>query len=222
MPYQETPKPIDNKGEEKLACCIVIDTSGSMGGYEKELEDGIKTMVETIADDDTARGRVEICIIEFNDDAQVLSSFGSVQRTEIPHITTGGCTATHKAIKLAIEKVNARKAEYVNQSVAYKQPWIWLLTDGESNDSDNGSFGTLLDMQNNRKLVFFPFAIGNECRETELKSMQKQGVVYKITRENIIAAFEYLSQSVRTGSVHSAGETFTMPEPDQKKIQITL
>jgi len=160
----EIPKPIDNPDEGKQPCCIVVDTSKNMRGYEQKLEDALKMMLETIEDDVIARGRVEICIIEFNDHAIVVSSFGSVMRTEIPHITTGGSAGMHEAISLADKMINDRKAYYRECGIAYYKPWIWLLTDGYSRDADNGLLDELKQIQT--KAYFFPFVVGQDSNDS--------------------------------------------------------
>ena len=190
--FEKSQHPAENIGEKHLACAVLIDTSGSMHGYEKALEDALKELKETIMEDDIARGRVEISVITFDDDVHEVVPFGPIRKMEIPRIDCGGMTCTHAAIQLALDRTSERKEEYKRNGMQYNQPWIWLFTDGQSNDPDNGSFAELLRRQNEKKLVFYGVGLGSEVDEKELGSMHKNGMILKAARENIRNAFEFL------------------------------
>lgn len=211
--------PIENTGEQHLACAVLVDTSGSMSDYEQQLVDAIKAMKEAIEDDDIARGRVEICLITFDDDVKEESPFGAISRMEIPRISCGGRTSTHAAIQFALRRVAERKAEYQRNHVTYNQPWIWLLTDGGSNDTDNGSFEELLNAQRDSKCVFFGVAIGDEVNEDELGKMHKNGMILRVGKDNLASAFDFISQSASGASVNKPGEKLNVPVPNDMEVQ---
>lgn len=211
--------PIENTGEQHLACAVLVDTSGSMSGYEQQLVDAIKAMKEAIEDDDIARGRVEICLITFDDDVKEESPFGAISRMEIPRISCGGMTSTHEAIQFALRRVAERKAEYQRNHVTYNQPWIWLLTDGGSNDTDNGSFEELLNAQRDSKCVFFGVAIGDGVNEEELGKMHKNGMILRVGKDNLASAFDFISQSASGASVNKPGEKLNVPVPNDMEVQ---
>ena len=206
--------PVEYPGETKLPLVVVIDRSGSMHGYERELEDGLRLMKETIEEDDIARGMVEVSVITFSDSVEMAHPFSSAPSMEVPSIACGGCTHTHEAISAAIRAVEDRKQEYKRLGLSYKQPWIWLLTDGYDNDPDNGSFERLLQLQQNMKATFFGFAVGRDPRLAVLGAMNKDGVFFQVNRENLRDAFVYISQSVSgyTDSLNS-GKDYRMTAP---------
>ena len=220
MPIIETPRPIINAGEEHIACAVVVDTSGSMAAYADELTEAIAELSASITDDDTSRGRVELCLITFDNDARVVQPFGPMYSFEAPRqLKCYGMTSTHEAIRLAIDQVNQRKAEYKNNGVSYRQPWIWLFTDGGSNDDDNGSFDELLQMQRAGRLSFYGVGIGPEAEASELKGMHKSNIMLRVSRENFKAAFEFLSASISQASKSKPGEKITMTVPPQIIIE---
>ena len=220
MTYIETPRPIANAGEEHIACAIVVDTSGSMKPHANDLQQAIAELAETINADDTCRGRIELCLITFDDDAKVVQPFGPMYSFEAPRaFDCAGMTATHKAIRLAIDKVNERKAEYQANGVAYRQPWLWLFTDGESNDPDNGSYAELLQLQNNKKLSFYAVGIGEDAEASELKGMHKNNIMLRVSRENFKAAFEFLSASLSKTGTSKPGEKVVVDVPPQIVIE---
>ena len=211
--------PIENTGEQHLACAVLVDTSYSMSGYEKQLMEAITAIKEAIEDDDIARGRVEICLITFDDDVREESPFGAISRMEIPRISCGGTTSTHAAIKFALQRIAERKEEYKQNHVTYNQPWIWLLTDGGSNDTDNGSFDELLNAQRDSKCVFFGVAIGEDVNEEELGGMHKSGRILRVGKDNLASAFDFISQSASGASVNRPGGKLNVQVPSDMQVE---
>ena len=211
--------PIQNPGEQHMPCAVLIDTSGSMGGHETELMQALQEMKETIMDDDIARGRVEVCVITFDDDVHEVVPFGPISAMSIPNINCGGMTHTHQAIDFALKRVEERKNEYKAMHITYNQPWIWLFTDGYANDTDNGAFARLLQAQSEGKCVFYGVGIGDKVDENELGKMHKKGMVMKVSKSEFKAAFELLSKSVTAASSHNPGETSKQPVPPEIDIK---
>ena len=148
--------------EERLLCVLAVDTSGSMAPYAHELQQAIAELTATLKADEVCRSRVEVCLITFDDTTRLIHPFGPLSDFEPPaQIDCSGMTCTHQAIRLALDMISDRKAEYQANGIPYRQPWIWLFTDGYSNDADNGSFADLLRLQNARKLIFIGAAIGD-------------------------------------------------------------
>ena len=83
-------KPVENGGEIHLPCVVLVDTSGSMASVKDQLRQGLTEMVEAL--DDQARGRVEFCVITFDDDARVLVPFGPAYDYEVPRFDCDGMT----------------------------------------------------------------------------------------------------------------------------------
>jgi uncharacterized protein YegL len=203
--------PIENTGEQHLACALLVDTSGSMSGYERKLEEALAAVKKAIEDDDIARGRVEVCLITFNSDVKEESPFGHISKMSIPSISCYGMTSTHAAIELALKRVNDRKEAYKKEGVTYNQPWIWLFTDGGSNDPDNGSFEELMKEQREKKCVFFGIAIGDRVDKAELGGMHKDGMILNVDKDNLAAAFEFFSKSASITSASTPGEMTSLP-----------
>lgn len=205
---------IDEIQEQKLPCIIMVDTSGSLSGYESQIVEGLQALKDAIIEDDMARARIDLCVIEFNNHASVIQNFTLASDFTVPNIRCHGSTATHEAVKLALEMGNARKAQYRAERAAYKQPWYWLFTDGASTDADNGSFAELMDVQMKRKGIFFGVAVGNERSLPALGAMNKSGLYLKISKEGFREAFEYISQSVSEAAEPDFDNQMKAPDPD--------
>ena len=213
--HEEPRLPVENIGEKHLACAVLIDTSGSMKGYERELEDALKELKDAIMSDDMARGRIDISVITFDDDVYEVVPFGPISKMVIPHIDCGGRTHTHEAIQFALDRTYERKEEYKKNKVTYNQPWIWLFTDGEANDPDNGSFDELLRRQNAKKLVFYGVGLGDEVNQEKLGSMHKDRMIIKANKENLRAAFEFLSTTSSAVAKADIGENVSTSVPEE-------
>ena len=214
------PRILTESSEGRIICVLVADTSGSMAPCAHKLQQAIVDLVDTINSDDFYRSLIDLCLITYNDEARVVQPFAPAHAFKPPHeIECRGTTSTHQAIRLAIDKVNERKAEYQANGVPYRQPWIWLFTDGGSNDDDNGSFDELLQMQRAGRLSFYGVGIGPEAEASELKGMHKSNIMLRVSRENFKAAFEFLSASISQASKSKPGEKITMTVPPQIIIE---
>lgn len=207
---------VENRGETHLPCVILVDTSGSMNSAVSELNEGLFILGEALKEDSQALGRVEFCIISFDDTARILVPFAPAYDYEAPVVTCGGMTAMHQAVGLALQQLEIRKQQYRNNRTTYNRPWVFMLTDGEPNDEDKGEFQDLLDAQRDKHCTFFPMGIGNEVNMNVLKSLvfdKEKGFVLKATKENFKNCFKWLSTSVSTTSSHNPGSKATIPNP---------
>ena len=207
--------PISEIQEKKLPCIVVYDTSASLRGFEQAIREGLQALKDAIGDDDMARAKVDLALIEFNSHAEVKQNFTLAANMEVPAVNCNGATATHEAIQLAIEMVEARKQQYKDAHVAYDQPWIWLITDGQSNDRDNGSFRKLLEMQKNKKCVFYGVAMGPEAVPGELTAMHKNNICFRTSKDGFREVFEYISQSMSNASSPNPVYATEMETPDE-------
>lgn len=148
----------------RVAVCLCLDTSGSMGAVEgdydedtgetveedgqtwkivkggttrmHELEEGIKLFKQNILADDTARRSAEICIVTFNDKAGCIVNFTSVENLKDKYgFKAEGGTALGEGVNEALNCLEQRKEEYKSNGVEYYQPWLIIMTDGKSNGS---------------------------------------------------------------------------------------
>lgn len=214
--------PIENGGETHLPCVVLVDTSGSMSSAMSELHDGLVALGEAIKEDSQAVGRVEICIISFDDDARIVVPFAPMYDYVAPELSCGGMTAMHKAVEYALTELEARKNQYKSNKTSYLRPWIFMLTDGGANDSDNGAFNKLIEAQNAKHCTFFPVGIGNQVDFDLLKELKADGVVLRASKENFKNAFVWLSSSLSMTSVSNSGDKVVLPNPADYQIQVVV
>ena len=213
-------RPMENTGEMHLMCALVVDTSGSMIGSETELARALQGVKTAIEEDRIACGRIELCLITFDDSVRVVQPFGPMHMFEPPtSIALGGMTAMHQAIDTAMRMVEERRMQYRNENVVFRRPWIWLFASSGSSDSDNGSFQRLRDWQDAGKGVFYGVGIGDALNAEELKSMHKEHMMLRVDRDGFASAFELLSTCVTVATAHPCNRTVTMDLPPQIRIE---
>lgn len=211
-------KEIANKGELHLICAIGIDSSSSMN--EEQVKKGLEEMKKAIESSPQAMGRVEFCIICFNNNAKVLEPFGPMYDFEVPEIRCEGMTAMHEAVDLMMDVVEKRKAEYKDFKTPYYRPWIYLLTDGKPNDIDNGSFERLIEYINGKHATFFPVAIGEYADIDLLKKLANGGPVLKASVDSFKETFVWLSNSLVKVSNSTQSEKVVLDNPSDYQISV--
>lgn len=214
---------VENSGETHLPCVVLVDTSGSMSGAVSELNEGLVLLGEALKEEPQALGRVELCIITFDDEPCIMVPFGPAYDYQAPSVSCGGRTAMHEAVGLALKQLEIRKQQYINCGTSYNRPWLFLLTDGIPTDPDNGEFQALLNAQKDKRCIFFPMGIGNEVDMDMLKSLiydKEKGFVLKASKENFKNCFVWLSNSLSVTSSHNPGETASIPNPGNYGVML--
>jgi len=136
---------IESVNTQHVACLLLLDNSGSMGQRQgntlpiDELNKGIKLFKEQAMKDENARDIIDVAIVSFNDEPHIVQNFVPLSRMEVPVLTAGGTTAMGQGVEKAIELCEKRKTLYKNLGVTYKQPMIFLLTDGYPTDKWNAA-----------------------------------------------------------------------------------
>ena len=124
--------------EQKCLCVLVLDVSGSMRGTPiVELNKGLRDFYDEISSDDTTKQRLEIALIEFNQDVKQTLAPALVENFTMPTLEASGSTALVDAVNEAIDLVADRKAWYKSTNQTYYRPWIILMTDGEPDDGQD-------------------------------------------------------------------------------------
>ena len=128
---------IANPKQPHCATVLLLDVSGSMEGSKlQQLNDGLRIFKEDICGtddhpgDELAKKRVDLAIVTFSSDVQVIQDFTNMDAFEPPTLQAGGTTAMGEGIRKAIELIERRKGEYKAQGTDYYRPWILLITDG--------------------------------------------------------------------------------------------
>jgi len=157
-----------NPEEPHVATVLLLDVSASMGDNNKieQLNEGLRVFKEEICQDDRARKRVDLAVVSFGGNVNVLHDFSSIEAFDPPQLAANGQTPMGQAILKAVELIEQRKAHYKSNAVDYFRPWIFMITDGEPTDMSPGNpqwqevVKAVREGEKKRKFLFF--AIGVE------------------------------------------------------------
>lgn len=117
--------------EPRCPCVLLLDTSQSMAGEPiAALSRGLHVFREELAAVPLASKRVEVAVICFGGEVQVVQDFVTVDRFEPPELQAEGETPLCTAIVRALDLVDKRKQRYRANGVSYSRPWLFLITDG--------------------------------------------------------------------------------------------
>ena len=207
---------IDNPSA-RLPICLVLDASGSMAGTPiNELQEGVNIFYQALNEDEIAKLSAEIAIVTFgNEDVKILNDFASLERQNVPRLIAEGLTPMGEAIEVALNLLENRKREYKAAGVDYYQPWMVIMTDGMPTDNVNNAVQKTRALIEDRKLVVFPLAIGEQADKQILEALSGKSAL-KLKGLNFKDFFVWLSKSVSKVSQSTPGEAVKL---DTKAIE---
>lgn len=199
--------------EPRCPVILLLDNSFSMSGEPiQELNQGVVVFKENILKDETAALRVEIAIISFGDKPTLVQNFITVDEFPPPQLTATGRTPMGKAIELALDHLEERKLTYRNNGIAYYQPWVLLITDGEPTDEYKNAAQKVRKAAGDRKLSFYAIAVKNanikklrEIAPLDTPPLPLDGLKFK-------ELFKWLSDSVKQTSRQKIGEQIELAD----------
>ena len=137
----------------RLASCLVLDTSHSMGksmgGISRpidELNKGVTLYFDAINNNEKTKEMVEISIITFGNKefspivpeherepkkgVKKIIDFDEANVGNAPVLVADGFTPMGEAVEMALDLLEKRKEVYKETAGVYKQPWLVIMTDG--------------------------------------------------------------------------------------------
>jgi uncharacterized protein YegL len=200
--------------EPRCPCVLLLDTSGSMRGERiRALTDGLLAFRDELLKDSLARRRVEIAIIGFGGQVDVLQDFVTIEDFPLPILDADGLTPMGTAIIKALDLVEARKTQYKAHGVAYYRPWIFMVTDGapegEPPEAINQAAARLKADEAGKKVAFFAVAVEG----ANLKKLTEVCVrpPLKLKGLRFVDMFVWLSRSTQTVANSKVGDQVALP-----------
>ena len=221
------PPKIANPGEPHLACVLLLDTSGSMGGAPIEsLNKALQNFKEKLSMDEMAQKRVDVAIVEFNSNASLVQDFTPISMMQPIELSVTGSTAMSKGIHMAIDLVKQRNRFYNELGTPVYKPWIFMITDGAP-DSDDDIESARLRIQEEEtkgthgKLKFFALGVPGFERNILIELTRHQGEkprIMELENFDFAGIFNWISESMVAISVSRVGDEVALPRlPDNAK-----
>lgn len=202
--------------EPRCPCVLLLDTSGSMRGEPiTALSQGLKALKDDLTKDPLAARRVELAVVTFDSEVKVLTDFVTVDQFNPPELAAQGQTFMGSAIHKALDLIQARKAKYRANGVAYYRPWVFMITDGEpQGEPDNvvqQASQRLKSDEANKRVAFFAVGVEN-ANMARLGELVVRAPV-KLIGLNFVEMFVWLSRSMEKVAQSKTDEQVALPPP---------
>jgi uncharacterized protein YegL len=203
--------------EPRCPCVLLLDTSGSMRGEPiTALSGGLATFRAEVQKDSLARRRVEIAIVTFGGAVQVVQNFVTVDSFQVPPLQAVGLTPMGTAILKGLDMVEARKAQYKNNGVAYYRPWVFLITDGSPEGEPEHlvrQAAQRIRAEETAKRIAF-FAVGVEGADMQQLAALTIRPPLKLRGLRFVDLFVWLSRSTQQVANSRVGDQVGLPPVD--------
>ena len=202
--------------EPRCPCVLLVDVSGSMQGAPiAALNEGLRAFKNDLARDGLAARRVEVAIVTFGSDVQVVQDFVTADLFEPPLLHAEGSTIMGTAIHQALDLLQARKMQYRANGVAYYRPWVFLITDGEPQGEEphviEQAAERIRDEEASKRVAFFAVGVENANMDRLRRIVVRTPV--RLIGLNFVEMFVWLSRSTQAVSHSKVDEQVALPPP---------
>ena len=206
--------------EPHLACCLLVDTSGSMAkdGKITQLNNALAKFKEQVCTDSLSAKRVEVCVISFGSQVKIETPFVNVQSFTAPVLTASGMTPMGEGIRYALETVHQRCHEYHQMGIECFKPFVMMITDGIPTDDVSGAKALIDDRENSGSFGHLRFhAFGVEGADTDMLYTLTNRVM-AVKNNNFASAFNWASKTMQTISHSHVDDKTDYPPTEEDMI----
>ncbi len=198
--------------EPRCPCLLLLDVSGSMMGKPiNELNAGIATFKDALVADSLASKRVEVGIITFGGQVNVIQEFETVTFFHPPTLSAGSDTPMGAGIKRALDMLRQRKDAYRANGISFYRPWVFMITDGAPTDAWQDAAALIREGEQSKSLVFF--AVGVEGADMNILKQISVREPLKLQSLRFQDLFVWLSNSMKSVSSSSPGDEVPLQNP---------
>ena len=207
--------------EPRCPCVLLLDVSGSMQGTPiNALNEGLKTFKEELNRNSLASKRVEVAIVTFSGDVEVVQNFVTADELEPPTLMAHGSTQMCEAINVGLDYLQTRKDQYRANGVAYYRPWVFMITDGEPEGEPESvveqAAQRIKDEETNNRVAFFAMGVEG-ANMTRLAQIVVRSPL-KLKELNFQEVFIWLSASMQRVSQSQFDEQLPLPPSDWEVV----
>jgi uncharacterized protein YegL len=197
---------------ERIACLLLLDTSGSMAASSKinQLNQGLQILREEIEKDEVAKLRAELAIVTFGGNVRLENDFATVDKFFPPTLVASGGTPMGEAIEFGLRRLEDRKAIYKANSTKYWRPWVILITDGEPTDSWQNAAAQVHSGAVAKKFTFFAIGVDPADMNMLAQVAPPSTPPKKLGTTNFRELFVWLSGSMSAVSRSKQGQTIPL------------
>jgi uncharacterized protein YegL len=201
------PRVNESNPDPRIACALLLDTSGSMGGSPiEELNKGFELFCQEIKDDELAAKRAEIAVITFGGPPQLVIPFTEGRDLKPRQLTASGDTPLGKALNMAVDQLQQQKEAYKKAGLEYYRPWLFVLTDGRPTDGEafTAAAARVKDAEAQRHMSVFCIGIGEAADLGHLEELSGKRKPLRLEGLSFREFFSWLSASLGSASASTA------------------
>jgi uncharacterized protein YegL len=176
---------------------------------------GLQAFREDLCKDPLASRRVEVAVVTFDSEVNVVQDFVTADQFEPPALTAQGSTLMGSAMQKALDMIAARKSQYKAAGVLYYRPWVFMITDGEPHGEPEELLrrvaSRVREEEQNKRVAFFAVGV-EEANINRLKELVVRTPV-KLQGLNFVEMFVWLSRSAQAVSHSKMNEQVALPPP---------
>ncbi|MEH2046388.1 vWA domain-containing protein [Nostoc sp.] len=198
--------------ENRCPVILLLDTSGSMSGQPiQELNRGLAAFKADVLKDSQASLSVEVAMITFGPIVKLTQDFVTIDQFTPPTLEVGGLTPMGAAIEYALDFLENRKQTYKDNGILYYRPWVFLITDGEPNDSWQPAAQRIREAEAQRRLSFFAVGVqGADMNILKQISVPERPPIM-LNGLDFRELFVWLSASMKRVSSAKVGQAVALP-----------
>lgn len=196
--------PIVSASEPHMALLFLLDVSGSMSGEPiQSLNASINKFKEQVCTDPRTTEILDVAIVAFNHETQVVMPFTPVAYMEPINLTADGGTDIAPAVRVAVDMVDERSRFYRHSGTEPYKPWIFMVSDGYGGDVADVS--ALVKQKEQGDFLRF-WALGVEGYDSKTLHQLAGERVMKLNGYDFTGIFDWVHKSMRAVSVSSPSE----------------
>jgi uncharacterized protein YegL len=223
----------DNRGV-LLPVYIVADESFSMKSLERDLNDGLASLHESLRTEPMTAAKVRIAVLGFSDDVAVRMKLTDVRtERELPRVTIRGGTSYVAAFQDLLTRIPGDVANLKSEGYKVHRPTVFFLSDGQPTDGEGSWQIPHQQLVDKTRTPVAPnviaFGLGQALAETILAVATRQDFAFMAVPgvnlgEAIRKFFETLTSSVvESGRAIANGDpevVIERPDPDVVRMAI--
>ena len=186
----------------RLPIYFLIDVSESMVGDPiKQVQNGMRTIVQTLRTDPYALETVHIGIVVFAGKAKVLAPLTEIFKFYPPDFPIGGGTSLGKGLECLMDDIDKSVVKTTAEQKGDWKPIVFLFTDGTPTDNPENAINRW-NAKYRRRANIVAISLGDNADTQLLGKISDNVLRLKDTDENSFKSFfKWVTDSIRTSSV---------------------
>ena len=223
------PVDVQKNAEQRLACVLLIDCSGSMSidNQMEQVNEGLKRLEEALKNDPLASVRAIVCVIAFGTNngngVEIIQTWTDAIDFVAPQFTAiGSSTPMGAAVNQGLDALDEIQAHLRSNGVALYKPWMFILTDGQPTDDYLDAANRCAKAARERKVILWPMTTNPQSASGLQSCVCAGGEIYAVNTTDVSRLFLWLAHSVKQGSSFSPGETAQIEAPPARTISVPM